>query len=916
MLCGRDAERRVIAELVDGARRSHSGVLVLRGEAGVGKSALLDDAGEHAADMRVLLAHGVESEAQLPFAALHQLLRPVLGDLDALPAGQAGALRAALGLAEGRSADRFLVYLATLTLLAEAAERRPLLCLIDDAQWLDDASAEALVFVARRLRAEAVAMLFAVRDGDVRAFDAPALPELRLGALPDEAAAELLDRTASVHLSADVRDRLVAGTGGNPLALLELPAVLSEAQLSGAEPLIEPLPVGARVERAFLARVRGLPDATQTLLVVAAADDTGRLPVVLRAGRRLGIDDDALDAAERAGLLRTDGELLQLRPPLVPSAVYQAAARSQRRAAHGALADVLDGDEELDRRAWHRAEASVEPDPSVVEELEQAARRAQGQSAFATASRAFERAAALSEDRAARLRRLTAAVESAWWAGRLARVSVLLERAVPLAGAPLARAELARWKGLLELTGGAPDDAYDVLTRAADEVAALDPDRALYLLSIASVAASFAGDEDAGRVIAARVERLPVAPTPHSRLLVEVLAGLGAHYRADHVTAARRLRAALELSERAPEDDPARLLFAGRAALFLADDEATNRIHRLAATRARTSGTLGILPQILPRLAHAELWAGRWSSAEAHATEGRDLAREVGQDTVAAHLIAVLALVAALRGDEEACRAHSAQSLELATAHRLAHVADCAHWALLLLELGHGRAHEALGHAREVANSPAVLWTGPDRIEAAVRAGDPATARAWLDPFSAWAQATDSPWPPAATAHCRALLADDPAEAELLFGAAVGAPRGCGRPFERARTELAFGERLRRDRHRVQAREHLRAALDGFEAVGAATWAERARVELRSSGQTARRRDPGTLDRLTAQERQIAGLVAQGRTNRDVAGQLFLSPRTVDFHLRNVFRKLGISSRAELARLDLDGAPRARDRAA
>src|SRR4051812_40944892 len=451
MLGGRDAERRVIAELVDGARRSHSGVLVLRGEAGVGKSALLDDAGEHAADMRVLLAHGVESEAQLPFAALHQLLRPVLGDLDALPAGQAGALRAALGLAEGRSADRFLVYLATLTLLAEAAERRPLLCLIDDAQWLDDASAEALVFVARRLRAEAVAMLFAVRDGDVRAFDAPDLPELRLGGLTDEAAAELLDRTASVHLSAEVRDRLVAGTGGNPLALLELPAVLSEAQLSGAEPLIEPLPVGAR-ERAFLARVRGLPDATQTLLVVAAADVTGRLPVVLRAGGGSGsMMTRSTPPSERSAADRRGAPAAS--PPAgplggLPGGRALAAARRPRGPGRrpgrrrGARPPRLASGRRERRAGSVGGRGTRAGGPP----------RAGAERAFATASRAFERAAALSEDRAARLRRLTAAVESAWWAGRLARVSVLLERAVPLADAPLARAELARWKGLLELT--------------------------------------------------------------------------------------------------------------------------------------------------------------------------------------------------------------------------------------------------------------------------------------------------------------------------------------------------------------------------------------------------------------------------------------------------------------------------------
>ena len=467
MLWGRDAERAVIAEVLDDARRSRSGALVLWGEAGVGKSALLDDARAHAGDMRVLAGAGVEWEAQLPFSALHQLLRPVVGRLEALPAPQADALRGALGLGQSRGADRFLVYLATLTLLADAAEDRPLLCVIDDAHWLDGASAEALLFVARRLRAEAVAVLFAAREGDVRRFHAEGIPELRLGGLSAETAAGLLDRSVRVRLSAEVRDRLFEGTAGNPLALLELPGALSEAQLSGAEPLIDPLPVSARVERAFLARARRLPDQTQRLLLVAAADDTSTLAVVLAAAQRLGLDADALDDAERAGLVRAHGVQLELRHPLVGSAIYQAAPLSQRRAVHRALAEVLDGETELDRRAWHRAEASIEPDASIGEELEQAARRAHARSAVAAASHAFERAAGLTSDTAERGRRLTAAAESAWWAGRLERTAALVERARPLADGPIQRAEIGRWQGLVEATAGIPADAYELLLAAA-----------------------------------------------------------------------------------------------------------------------------------------------------------------------------------------------------------------------------------------------------------------------------------------------------------------------------------------------------------------------------------------------------------------------------------------------------------------
>src|SRR5918999_4544588 len=376
MLYGRDPERSRIGELLEGARASRSAVLVISGEPGVGKSALLEDARDQAGDMVVLGGAGVESEAQLPFAALHQLLRPVLSHVEDLPQPQAAALDGALGLAAGGGENRFLVSLAVLSLLAEAAEQRPLLCLVDDAQWLDDASGDALVFVARRLEAEGIVMLFAAREGETRTFDAPGLPELQLGGLDSSAAAALIDGHAGDALSSEVRDRLVVETGGNPLALLELSSTWSEAQLSGAESVLGPIPVSTRVERAFLARVDALSEETQTLLLVAAADDSGDLATVLRAAVQLGAAAESLDSAEQAGLVHVRGAGLELRHPLVRSAVYQAAPLSKRQAAHRALASVLDSEIEADRRARHPAAASVEPDASVGEALEQAAERA------------------------------------------------------------------------------------------------------------------------------------------------------------------------------------------------------------------------------------------------------------------------------------------------------------------------------------------------------------------------------------------------------------------------------------------------------------------------------------------------------------------------------------------------------------
>jgi DNA-binding CsgD family transcriptional regulator len=910
MLYGRDLERSRIGELLEGARGSRSAVLVVVGEPGVGKSALLEDARARAEGMRVLSGSGIESEAHLPFAALHQVLRPVLDLVENLPQPQAGALRRALGLTAGGGDDRFLISLAVLSLLAEAAEKQPLLCLVDDAHWLDDASADALVFAARRLEAEGIVMLFTAREGEARRFEAPGLPELRIGGLDPAAAGTLIDLRAGDALSPGVRQRLVAEAEGNPLALLELSAALSEAQLSGAEPVLAPIAVSTRVERAFLERVRRLPEQTQTLLLVAAADDTSELATVVQAAARLGVGADALDAAEQAGLAAVRETHLEFRHPLVRSAVYQGSPLSKRQAVHRALASVLGGETEVDRRAWHRAAASVEPDPSVVAELEQAAQRARERSGFAAASLALERAAALTPEKAQGAQRVTKAAEDAWFAGRLDRTQMLLERARRLASDPILRADIDRWRGLIELTRGVPADAYELLVRAAADVAPLDGDRALYLLALASVPAAYMGDSEAAVEIAALTGALAVEESPAARMLVQLLAGLGAHFEGDFAPAALRLRLALaaagELDESVVARQPAWLLFAGRAALFLGDDRVAYELHQRAAVHARATGALSVLTQIAPRLAHAELGLGRWPSAAAGAQEGIELARGTGQHDLEVHLLVVLALVAALQGDVDECRSLAAQSRDLAAARRIVYIDQFAYWALAVLELGLGRAEEAFRCAREVSASPGVFWAGLDRVEAAVRAGEGKIAREWLDLFERWAECGGVAWARAVALHCRALLTDEEGEAERLFGAALEAHAGSDRPFERARTELAFGEFLRRSRRRVEAREYLRAALDAFERLGAKHWAERARQELRASGQTARTREPSTRGDLTAQELQIARFVAQGLSNREVAAQLFLSPRTIDFHLRNVFRKLGLSSRTQLARLDFD----------
>jgi DNA-binding CsgD family transcriptional regulator len=910
LLYDREAERSIIGELLDGARESRGGVLVIRGEAGVGKSALLDDARERASGMQVLSCAGIESESALPFAALHQLLRPVLHNLEQVPAPQASALQGALGVAAGRGDDRFLVFLAVLSLLAEAAERRPLLCLVDDAHWLDDATADALVFVARRIEAEAIVVLFAAREGGSRPFETSELRELRLGGLDAEAAGALLDSRAPVALSPETRAQLVQATGGHPLALIELPSTLSEAQLSGDELVLTPIRVSIRVEQAFLGRVRELPEPTQTLLLVAAADDTGEASTVLRAAAQLNVGPEALDAAEAAGLASMRGTMIELHHPLVRSAVYQGARLSQRQAAHRALATALDGEAEADRRAWHRAAASVEPDASVVDELEQAAERARRRSAFAAASLASERAASLTKDEQLRAPRLTAAAENAWLAGRPSRALTLLERGRAHALDTTQRADIDGWRGLIELNSGVPANAYQLLVRAAAEAAPVDGTRALKLLNTASFAASLSGDRTANVTIAELAKGLAVDETPLVQTMTLLLVGLGALSERDFTTAASSLGRALELGEELEDDvlveEPSAWLFAGRASLYLGDDQSVYSLHQRLAARARASGALGTLVQALPRLANAEVWAGRWAAASANAREGLELASEIKQHNLVAHLLAVLALIAAHRGDEEDCRSLAAEGRELATARGLAISVESADWAIALLELGLGRPEEAFRAAREISGTLSGFWSGFDRIESAIHAGERDTAREWLDPFEQWAGSSGAAWARAAALHCRALLSEDEHEAERSFLAALDVHAVAKRPFQRARTELACGAFLRRARRRVEAREHLRAAFDGFETLRSTPWAERARIELRASGQTARRRIPSTQDQLTAQELQIAHFVAQGLSNRDVGAQLFLSPRTIAAHLRSVFRKLGISSRTELARVYLE----------
>ncbi|MFC7532042.1 ATP-binding protein [Actinoplanes sp. GCM10030250] len=896
MLHGRQRECALVDEMLASAGRRRSGVLVVRGEAGIGKSALLGYAAEHAGDMRVLRGTGIESESEFGFAAVHQLLRPV-GDLfDAVPARLGAALRGAFGTGPAGGEDRFLISLAVLSVLAEAAEERPLLCLVDDAHWLDGASAGALTFAARRLDAEGVVLLFAARDH----FAAPGLPELRLTGLDAEAAGALLAERSGVGLPAGVRDSLVASTAGNPLGLLELPESLSVDQLAGREPLPERLPVSAEVEQVFLDRVRRQGQPAQTLLLLAAAEDSGELGVLLRAAEALGVPAAALDAAEKAGLVRVDGRTLEFCHPLVRTAVYRGATFWQRRDARHALAAACEGD--ADRRAWHLAAAALGPDEAIAAELHRSAGRARQRGGHAAAASAYERSATLTADPGRRGERLLDAAEAAWQGGLTGRATALLDQARPLTGTPLLRGRADHLRGSIEGTCGEVTSAYAILVGGAEPIAQIDPVRAARMLTEAGQAAWLAGDLPGLHRVARLLSTLPV-PDDAVPLSAHLVLGFDNLLSGDTAAAVIHLRDAA--GRAAHSSDPRALMLSAAGAVFLGDDAVAIGLFTAAVARTRSAGAAAVLPALLAPLSSLEAWTGRYSAATANATEGLRVAVETGQDNPAAHLRSVLAWIAAAQGQEEQCRGYAAAAHAHALGHRIGPAAGIASWALALLDLGAGRPEsaadrlEALAAAGPGESHPVVrVFSAADLVEAAVRSDRPAVAARALSGLESWAATTGSAWGRALVARCHGLVIDP-----SHFEEALELHRHGGRPFDAARTALLYGENLRRRRRRNDARVHLRAACETFDRLGLPGWSELARDELRATGETARKREPGTLQQLTPQEVLIVRIVGEGATNREVAAQLFLSPRTVDYHLRKVFTKLDVSSRADLIRL-------------
>jgi DNA-binding CsgD family transcriptional regulator len=866
--------------------------------------------------MTVVTTSGIESEAPLAFAALQRLLQPLMPHLDGVAAPQARALRVAFGQETGDAGDRFLVFMGALSLLAVAAEQSPVLAVVDDAHWLDEASAAALHFVARRIELEPVALLWAAREGDARRFDPADLPVVKLGGLDLAGVSAILAEEAGADVPPEVSALLLANTGGNPLAIRELPSVLTLQHLRGESPLPPRLPVTERVEQVFLDRAHRLSAEAQTLLLVAAADDSARLATVLQAAEALGAGPDALAEVERSGLVTVADSTVALRHPLVRSATYSASPSVERRRAHAALASVLTRAEDADRRAWHRSSSVVEPDSEVVDELVAAARRAEQRGGHEAAAAAWERAAELSAESALRSRYLFAASMETWISANPDRARDLVDQALSEATDPHLLAVARRLRARVEWNTGSVKLAQRMLIEAAVEAVDHDPGLARELATEGVSIAVWGGDPridvDATALVPAPEEGAPARERTYHHMLL----GLDRVVAGDYAAAVGPMRAAFAAHAGLPEDYD---LLPGLSigAMHVGEFDRSEAYMSRLLSRARNDGGVVMVLYALTRLAMIHLVAGRWSDAVSDATEAVSLGEMTGHHVLADTPLALLLLLAALRGDEDTFQALSPR-LRTATARGSAGILDVVmrdvvHWAhgVHLSTTQAGAPAAAFHQYAQMSHDVTRRMAGLYRIECAVRAGQTEAGRLWVDHFVMFAAATGLPWAGAIAEHGEALLADA-AHTEghflraLELHAEAARGKASGRPFNWARTELAYGEYLRRCRRRVDARSHLRTALEVFDGLRAEAWTERAAQELRASGETVRRREDGAEARLTPQERQVALLVRMGLSNKDVAAQLFVSPRTVDFHLRNVFTKTGVSSRGALIGLDFD----------
>ncbi|GAB2607882.1 helix-turn-helix transcriptional regulator [Paractinoplanes abujensis] len=867
MFVGRHEEQRMLAGLVAGVRDGRSGTLVLAGEPGTGKTSLLGQAG----GVRVVPIAGAEPEMCLGYAALHRLLRPWLPRLDALPAPQAGALRTAFGHTAGGPADRYLVGMATLTLLAGVSTPEPLICVIDDAQWLDRETADALTFVARRLHAEALGLLFATRpDGLARLGG---LPVTTLTGLPRADARSLLTARVAGHLDDTVADHLAAGTGGNPLALIELARTLTPGQLAGLVPLPAPLPVGDLLETHFLGQISPLPAPARLLLLLVSVASPGDPALLWRAAVQLGIAAHEADVALSAGLLTP---ALDFRHPLIRSAVHRGADPSDRRRVHAALAAVHDPVRDPDRHAWHRAQATIGLDEDVAALLEKASERG----GHAVRAAFLARAADLSPGPRAQASRLVAAARAHLVLGDPVAAGQMLDRAEPGLDRPVPRALARQARATAEMYAGRYDAAPRILLEAAASITAEDAPLARRMMFEALQAMLVTSDQATMLELARTVL---AAPAPADPFLI----GFATRITGDYRTAVPLLRDALAAVD--TDDGLPLAVISILAADDLWDEEAGRRAWSRLEAYDRDNGALGSLRTTLAVGVAWELRAGRFDAAEALQDELTGLSRVVGQPMRGEpQRIELLAW----QGRETEARALAAAATGLGFLVRN---------SLAVLEISLGDYPAALACVQpslEWDKPGAATRSLPEIVEAGVRSGDHETAKTALVRMEQRAPVSGTPWALGLLARCRALMADDP---DALYREALDHLGRTRIVTELARTHLLYGEWLRRRRRRADARVHLHHAHDLFTHMGAAAFVSRTRSELLATGEVFPAPAARTGGHLTPQERQVATLAAAGSTNTEIAARLFLSTSTVEYHLTRIYRKLGITSRRKLA---------------
>lgn len=901
-LRGRRSECQSLDRLLEDVRGGQSRVLVLRGEAGVGKTELLEYLVANASGCRLERGAGVESEMELAFAGVHQLCAPMLTHLDDLPGPQRDALGTAFGLKAGAATDRFLVGLAVLSLLSEVADERPLVCLVDDAQWLDRASAQVLGFVARRLLAERVALVFAVRDTS-EDRELGNLPVMVIGGLSDADARSLLDSATPGRLDERVRDRIVAESNGNPLALLELPKGLTAAELAGGFGRPDARPVANRIEQSFLRRVRALPVETQRLLLTAAAEPVGDVTLLWRAAEVLGIGADAAAPAEADGLIEL-GTRVRFRHPLARSAAYRAATARERQDIHRALAEVTDPDADPDRRAWHRAQAALGPDEAVADELEGSADRAQGRGGIAAAAAFLERASQLTPDPARRAGRALAAAQAKFEAGAPNAANELLAAAELGPLDQLQRARLARMRAHIVFARRRGSDAPVLLLDAAKRLEALDAGLAgeTYLEALgAAVFAGRLGGPCGVREVAEAARAAPPGPQPR-RPIDLLLDGVATRFTEGYVAGVPALQRALQAFRREGlrrEDNALRWLWlAWLLAGDLWDDDAWHELATGAVRLAREAGALSVLPVSLEIRAGVHLHAGEFAAASVLLEEAEAIAAATGT----APLRYASLLLAAWRGEEaQALKLIEARARD-ATARGEGRAIALAECVTAVLYNGLGRYEVALLGAQRACEHEDLFyfgWSLAELVEAGVRSGAREVAAGALRQLEERTRAAGTDWALGILARSTALLSDGQV-ADALYREALERLGRCRIVVHLARAHLVYGESLRRENRRVDAREQLRIAYDMLVRIGANAFAERARGELLATGETVRKRTVESRDELTAQEAQVARLAAQGRTNPEIGAQLFISSRTAEYHLHKVFTKLGITSRRKL----------------